>query len=78
MPLPDLKYAQVIKHKENDEVKTIETKVVFGDEEEVFNKLEIVDDKRRWKQRTPAIAANITDHIWTLEELCKFKPPPVY
>jgi IS1 family transposase len=140
VPLSDLKYAQVVKHKESDEVKTIETKVVFGAEEEVINKLksdgntintsyvernnltvrngvsrlirdtinfskifdmlvahmcfffvwfnfvkphdalklEITDGRRRWKQRTPAIAANITDHIWTLEELCKFKPPPVY
>jgi len=29
VPLPDLKSAQVIKYKKNDEVKTIETKVVF-------------------------------------------------
>jgi len=39
-------------------------------------KIEIVDSKRRWKQRTPAMAANLTDHIWTLEELFRFKPPP--
>lgn len=139
VPLPDLKYAQVIKHKENDEVVAIEKKVVFGNEEEVLNKLEsdgntintsyiernnltvrngvsrliretinfskvfdmlmvhmcfffawfnfvkphdalkleMADGRRRWKQRTPAMAANITDHIWTLEELCNFKPPPV-
>ena len=30
---------------------------------------------RRWKQRTPAMAAGITDHIWTLEELLTFKIP---
>jgi hypothetical protein len=39
-------------------------------------KIEIADGRRRWKQGTPAIAANLTDHIWTLEELFRFKPPP--
>lgn len=138
VPLPDLKYAQVIKHKKNDEVVAIEKKVVFGNEEEVLNalelngntintsyvernnltvrngvsrliretinfskcfqmlivhlcfffawlnfvkphdalKIEIDDGIRRWKQRTPAMAAGITDHIWTLEELFNVKPPP--
>lgn len=27
----------------------------------------------RWKRRTPAMAAGITDHIWTLEEILTFK-----
>lgn len=138
VPLPDLKYAQVIKHKKNDEVVAIEKKVVFGNEEEVLNalelngntintsyvernnltvrngvsrliretinfskcfqmlivhlcfffawlnfvkphdalKIEIDDGIRRWKQRTPAMAAGITDHIWTLEELFNVKSPP--
>jgi hypothetical protein len=31
---------------------------------EVFN-----DSKRRWMPRTPAMAACITDHIWTFKEL---------
>jgi hypothetical protein len=39
-------------------------------------KIEIDDGVRRWKQRTPAMAAGITDHIWTLEELFNVKPPP--
>jgi hypothetical protein len=39
-------------------------------------KIEIADGRRRWKQRTPAMAANLTDHVWTLEELFRFKPPP--
>ena len=39
-------------------------------------KIEIAHGKQRWKQRTPAMAANLTDHIWGLEELFKFKPPP--
>jgi hypothetical protein len=32
-------------------------------------RLEVNDDRRRWSQRSPAMAAGITDHIWTLEEL---------
>ena len=34
--------------------------------------------KRKWQQRTPAMAAGITDHIWTLEELltCRLPPKP--
>lgn len=37
-------------------------------------KIEIADGRRRWKQRTPAIAANLTDHIWTRlpEHACAF------
>jgi transposase-like protein len=30
----------------------------------------------RWVQRTPAIAAGLTDHIWTAAELFNFKVPP--
>ena len=29
-----------------------------------------------WEQRTPAMAAGITDHIWTMEELLMFRAPP--
>lgn len=28
---------------------------------------------KRWLPRTPAMAAGISDHVWTLEELLKFK-----
>jgi hypothetical protein len=31
---------------------------------------------QRWLQRTPAIAAALTDHLWTMEELFNFKVPP--
>jgi transposase-like protein len=31
---------------------------------------------QRWLQRTPAIAAGLTDHRWTLQELFTFKVPP--
>jgi transposase-like protein len=32
--------------------------------------------RRRWVQRTPALAARLTDHIWTVDELLTFKVPP--
>ena len=32
--------------------------------------------RRRWLHRTPAIAAGITDHLWSVEELLSFKVPP--
>ena len=28
---------------------------------------------RVWAQRTPALAAGVSDHIWTLEELLRYK-----
>lgn len=31
---------------------------------------------RRWKQKTPAMAAGLTDHIWSLEELLSYRLPP--
>lgn len=31
---------------------------------------------QRWLRRTPAIAAGITDHLWAVEELFRFKVPP--
>lgn len=31
---------------------------------------------RKWEQRTPAMAAGLTDHIWTLEELLSYRIPP--
>ena len=31
---------------------------------------------RKWQQRTPAMAAGLTDHMWTLEELLSYRLPP--
>lgn len=30
----------------------------------------------KWVQRTPAMAAGLTDHLWTIEELLRFRVPP--
>jgi hypothetical protein len=38
---------------------------------EVFN-----DPMRRWLPRTPAMAAGLTDHIWTVKELLTTLPVP--
>jgi transposase-like protein len=32
--------------------------------------------QRRWLHRTPAIAAGITDHLWSVQELLRFRVPP--
>ncbi len=36
----------------------------------------ITERRRHWVQRTPAMAAGITDHCWTPSELFWFKVPP--
>jgi len=32
-------------------------------------RVEVNDGQRRWKPRSPAMAAGLTDHIWTVKEL---------
>ena len=32
---------------------------------------------RKWLQQTPAMAAKLTDHIWTVKELLKTVVPPL-
>jgi hypothetical protein len=29
-----------------------------------------------WQQRTPALAAGVTDHVWSLREVLRFRMPP--
>jgi hypothetical protein len=38
--------------------------------------LPVRDDSRRWKRQTPAMAAGLTDHIWTIRELLMTVVPP--
>ena len=38
-------------------------------------RLRVEEKHRKWLQRTPAMAAGKSDHIWTLNELLTFKPP---
>lgn len=32
---------------------------------------------RKWRERTPAMAAGLTDHIWSVEELLAYVPPNI-
>ena len=38
--------------------------------------LYLPNNRRRWLHRTPAIAAGITNHLWTVKELLSFRVPP--
>src|SRR2546430_6889962 len=31
---------------------------------------------KKWKSVTPAMAAGLTDHVWTTDELLSFRVPP--
>ena len=35
----------------------------------------VIDGPRKWRQRTPALAAQITDHIWSARELLVYRVP---
>jgi transposase-like protein len=37
--------------------------------------LHLPNNRKHWVQRTPAIAAGITDHIWTVQELLSYQVP---
>ncbi|CAK0747748.1 insertion element IS1 protein InsB [Gammaproteobacteria bacterium] len=39
--------------------------------------LRIKDDREKWKDRTPAMAAGLTDHVWTIHEWISFPALPV-
>jgi hypothetical protein len=38
-------------------------------------RFDLLNGRCRWLRRTPAIAAGITDHCWTVEELLSFRVP---
>lgn len=38
-------------------------------------RLEAPDRQRRWQERTPAMAAGLTDHCWTMAALLWWRPP---
>lgn len=40
-------------------------------------RLEVHDGYRRWLYRSPAMAAGLTDHIWSIEELLTLVPVPI-
>ena len=38
--------------------------------------LYLPNNRRRWVERTPAMAAGRTDHVWTVEQLLCYQVPP--
>jgi len=138
-PPPELRYAQVVRHRRKGRVTSITTKVIFGKDEELKELLkaspvsktvnisfvernnltlrqqsrrlgrkstgfskdisrleaqlylalgyyhfvkehfglrrESKDTSRKWVQRSPAMAAGITDHIWSTRELLIYRVP---
>ena len=32
--------------------------------------------RRLWQERSPAMAAGVTDHLWSIRELVSYRPPP--
>jgi hypothetical protein len=38
-------------------------------------RLDVNLGRKKWMQRTPAMAEVITDHVWNLKELLKFRAP---
>jgi len=38
-------------------------------------RLEVNQGRKRWMQRTPAMAEGLVDHIWTIKELMTFRVP---
>ena len=34
------------------------------------------DSAKQWRPCTPAMAAGLTDHVWTLREMLLFRVPP--
>ena len=35
----------------------------------------VLDGPRKWRQRTPALAAEITNHVWSARELLAYRVP---
>jgi hypothetical protein len=31
---------------------------------------------KRWQPQTPAMVAGLTDHVWSLREMLRFRVPP--
>jgi transposase-like protein len=38
-------------------------------------RMAVAAGKTKWQERTPAMAASWTDHVWSVQELLSFKPP---
>jgi hypothetical protein len=41
-----------------------------------FDTIPETGSSKRWRQQTPAMAAGLTDHVWSLREVLMFRVPP--
>jgi hypothetical protein len=75
MPRPELLYAQVVKTMRRRWLVEVKHRVVFGPQAAVEKVLAACG----WQMntsRTPEMAAELTDHVWTLKEVLMFRVPP--
>lgn len=40
-------------------------------------RIEVNDSQQKWQQRSPAMAAGLTDHLWTIEEMLRTVVAPI-
>ena len=38
--------------------------------------MDVVESGKRWQPRTPAMAAGLTDRVWSLREVLMYRVPP--
>jgi hypothetical protein len=38
--------------------------------------MDVMESGKRWKSRTPAMAAGLTNRVWSLREVLMFRVPP--
>jgi len=43
--------------------------------QQIRHTAEVNQGRKRWMQRTPAMAEGLVDHIWTIKELMTFRAP---
>ena len=80
VPYPNLKYAKVCKKRKNGRLLGRHTHALdFFQAWYNFAKphkslrLRVDLGRKKWMQRTPAMAEGLTDHIWTIKELMAFR-----
>jgi hypothetical protein len=67
MPLPALLYAQVVKQMRRRRLVAVQHRIVFGTK---------AASAKLWRPCTPAMAAGLTDHVWSLREVLRLRVPP--
>jgi hypothetical protein len=77
VPLPELLYAQVVKSYRRCRIVGVTYRVVFGTMERVQQEpTNGRGSAKLWRPYTPAMAAGLTDRVWTLKEVLLYRVPP--